>query len=364
MRKVLSILPIITFILVCFLAYIGYINISKIKIELNDNNIVDIYSTHKVREFVKNVKNGKLTNGDKEITFEQLGEEKVTAKFIDKFNKKHKGIIIVKVIDKENPTISFKEKISITEGDKIDLLKYVKVEDNSKENITPEVIGEYDVNKVGTYNLRYKATDSSNNTSEVMFKLLVKAKPKETTKKTSKKKYYIKYNKTLNVVMVYGLDSENNYTKLIKNFVASGGDETPLGIFKTDAKAETLSLVGGVWGHYTVRFMKSRGMWFHSVPYFTKPSVGADGKKHWDNLEYEEYNKLGSLASKGCIRLAVIDAKWIYDNISNGTTVEIYESDVLPEGVVKPTPIKIDENSSNKGWDPTDPDPTNPWKLG
>ena len=149
------------------------------------------------------------------------------------------------------------------------------------------------------------------------------------------------------------LDRFNN---LVKTFVCSAGENTPLGIYKTDLKIEALSLEGGVYGHYTVRFLKSRGIWFHSVPYFSK------GKDHWDNLEYEEYNKLGTLASLGCIRLAVIDAKWIYDNIPNGTTVEIYESEELPEGVVKPTPIKIDINSEYKGWDPTDPDPDNPWK--
>ena len=161
--------------------------------------------------------------------------------------------------------------------------------------------------------------------------------------------------------MVYAKDDDGDYTALVKTFVASLGNNTPLGIFKTDAKIETLALKGGVYGHYTVRFLKSRGMWFHSVPYFSKPSVDENGNKHWDNLEYEEYNKLGTLASLGCIRLAVRDAKWIYSNIPNGTIVEIYEDSSLPAGVVKPNAIKIDVNSPNKGWDPTDTDPLNPW---
>ena len=79
-------------------------------------------------------------------------------------------------------------------------------------------------------------------------------------------------------------------------------------------------------------------------------------------MEYLEYNKLGNGASAGCVRLAAIDAKWIYDNISSGTVVKIYDSDELPPGVVKPTAIKIDENDVRRGWDPTDPDPSNPWR--
>ena len=62
----------------------------------------------------------------------------------------------------------------------------------------------------------------------------------------------------------------------------------------------------------------------------------------------------------GCIRLAVGDVKWIFDNCPVGTTVKIYDGNI-PNGVVKPTPIRIDGTSPNRGWDPTDPDKNNPW---
>ena len=38
-----------------------------------------------------------------------------------------------------------------------------------------------------------------------------------------------------------------------------------------------------------------------------------------------QYNKLGQQASAGCIRLAVTDAKWIYDHCRLGTKVVIGE---------------------------------------
>ena len=41
-------------------------------------------------------------------------------------------------------------------------------------------------------------------------------------------------------------------------------------------------------------------------------------------------------------------------------TVKIYDGE-LPAGVKKPVAPKIDTNSPNKGWDPTDPDTNNPW---
>ena len=79
------------------------------------------------------------------------------------------------------------------------------------------------------------------------------------------------------------------------------------------------------------------------------------------SLETEEYNKLGSVASLGCIRMAVRDVKWIYDNCPAGTKVTIYDDAANPGPLGKPESIKIPVNSPNAGWDPTDTDPANPW---
>ena len=74
-----------------------------------------------------------------------------------------------------------------------------------------------------------------------------------------------------------------------------------------------------------------------------------------------EYNKLGTSASMGCVRLTVENAKWIYDNCPAGTTVRMVKNN-------NPLPIqpeqtqKLDVNDTKlRGWDPTDPDPANPW---
>ena len=78
-----------------------------------------------------------------------------------------------------------------------------------------------------------------------------------------------------------------------------------------------------------------------------------------------KYEKLGSVASDGCVRLTVADAKWIYDLYNKGET-KIAVRVVKDKG---PTPEKppaviweapyTDKNGL--GWDPTDPDPDNPY---
>lgn len=65
----------------------------------------------------------------------------------------------------------------------------------------------------------------------------------------------------------------------------------------------------------------------------------------------------------GCIRLCVRDVKWIYDNCPSGTMVEFYDDASNPEPSGKPVPITIDLNDNRKGWDPADPDPSNPWNA-
>ena len=355
MKKIIVIISIIVLFLLIGV-YVLYQTKLKPQITLKENVQIDINTEYKVKSLIKNYKNITITNLNKKLDTASLGNKKIVIKYKTKFGKKQKTTT-VKIIDKEKPKIEYNKELETNQGSQIDLLKDVKVTDNSKEEIIPKVEGEYDFNKPGEYKLKYVAIDSSKNKTEEEFVLKVKEVKKiEATKKNpapqttnNKFPYYIKINRLQNVVMVYGLEN-GEYSKLVKTFVCSTGTATPTGTFKTTDKYTWRALVGGVYGQYATRITGS--ILFHSVPYFTQSK---------SNLEYEEYNKLGTKASKGCIRLSVIDSKWIYDNCPKGTTVTIYDSNSL-DGITKPSPIKIDVNNPNKGWDPTDPDPNNPWK--
>lgn len=176
---------------------------------------------------------------------------------------------------------------------------------------------------------------------------------------TESHKYCIAVNKQANTVTVYGKDDKGKYTKPVIAFACScgkPGHESPSGTYccgtdRSDWKHEWLyPMADNSYGRYTTQI--ESGIWFHSVCYTAQSK---------NSLEYEEYNKLGTNASLGCIRLCIRDAKWIYDNVSERyTAVYFYESSV-PGPLGKPETIKIDVNSKNRGWDPTDPDPENPW---
>lgn len=165
--------------------------------------------------------------------------------------------------------------------------------------------------------------------------------------------YLIRVNRLANCVTIYSKDSSGQYTIPIKAMVCSVGldDGTPLENGQITDKYDWRLLFGNVYGQYAVRF--NGHIMFHSVPYMATTK---------DSLKEGQYNLLGQPASQGCIRLSVIDAKWIYDNCDRGTKVEVYDS-ADPGPLGKPVSIQIDPNSIYKGWDPTDPDPANPWNM-
>lgn len=250
-----------------------------------------------------------------------------------------------KLVDDNDGPIIDASGVSILVGTNYNFNNNVKCYDEVDDALECKIEGSYDTNKVGSYKMIVEATDLSGNTTtkEIVIKVSEPEKPTGD--------YYIEIIRNYSTVIVYGLDDSGNYTKIVKVFPASvgAGGNTPLGTYKTTKGAVWGGLYGGVYGQYTTRIVGS--ILFHSVPYYS-----TDKSTLW----WQEYNNLGIARSMGCVRLTVRDAKWIYDNCKTGTTVKIIDGE-LPDGVEKPEAPKIDSNSPNRGWDPTDPDPANPW---
>ena len=173
--------------------------------------------------------------------------------------------------------------------------------------------------------------------------------------------YRIEVNLTRQAVTFYKKTPEGDYSPFKVVVCSSGrsGSATPTGTFtigpykKKCARSKWALLSGGsCFAQFMVRIQ--HGICFHSVPY----KVRGDNSKMYRS----QYNKLGSVASQGCVRLRVVDAKWIYDNCPNGTVVRIYKSSTAsPLGVPKYTKLG---KGGTYSWDPTDPDIGNPFNGG
>ena len=100
---------------------------------------------------------------------------------------------------------------------------------------------------------------------------------------------------------------------------------------------------------------------FHSVPIGGKKRQNPENGKRQMYVAY--YEKLGTTASGGCIRLRCVDAYWLYINCTVGVPIIVTDDN----GPTPPTPPKLiyeepymDANHEF-GWDPSDPDPANPY---
>lgn len=239
-------------------------------------------------------------------------------------------------------------------------IKYLKSKevakiDNLEEKNIEDPDGEYiDIEDIE--NIEQENEESPKEPEEQENQNTIKDGDKNTTNNTNNTKnktpYYIKVNYGAQVVTIYQKDNEGNYTVPVKAMVCSTGIATPKsGVYSIPARWEWLRLQGYVWGHYSTQI--TGNILFHSVPYLRKGDSAS--------LEYWEYDKLGTYASAGCIRLTVKDAKWIYNNCAKGTKVEFY-SDSNPGPLGKPTAKKISSYPDYlRNWDPTDTNGNNPW---
>lgn len=157
--------------------------------------------------------------------------------------------------------------------------------------------------------------------------------------------YYATVDRVRNVVTIYAKDESGNYRIPVKAMTCSVGlpgpdTATPVGNFNTIGEPyRWKALMGNSWGQYATRIVG--GVLFHSV---------AGSAPNPYSLPAAEYNRLGSPASHGCVRLCVRDAKWIYDNCQRSMPVTI--GDNLYQPFDKPATIKI---PPTQNWDPTDP---------
>ena len=279
--------------------------------------------------------------------------------------------VVVDPLDGEAPTIHGAGNCSVNTGSGFDPQKGVTVTDNLDPAPKLEIdSSKLNLSKPGTYTVTYTARDAAGNETVIKRKITVADKAPAPTAVTytpeggsfgwdatgiAKQPYLVAVNRACCTTTVYGKDGDGNYTVPVKAIVCSvarAGHTTPTGRFTTSDRYEWCLMVDKSYGRYAIRI--HNGIMFHSVCYFS-------AKK--SDLEYEEYNKLGSPASLGCIRMSVADEKWLYDNCPRGFPVVIYDDPALPGPLGKPTPIHIDPaDTLRRGWDPTDWDDKNPWK--
>lgn len=173
---VLAIILLLVFIIIGFLFIDKKIEQEKIKnavieITYKEDLTTDFLSEVKISDFITSI-NGKLVD-DYIIDTKTIGEKVINYEYINDDNIKLNQSFKINIVDKTAPVVWLGSNYSVAVGSKINLLDKIMCGDNYDSNPKCEIIGDYDMNKVSSYPLVFKATDTSGNITEKKFNLNV-----------------------------------------------------------------------------------------------------------------------------------------------------------------------------------------------
>ena len=132
----------------------------------------EVYNT----DAFQKIHNGDILTKKEKLDTSKIGKSTITIKIKNYFKKIKTYRYQLVVIDKEAPVITFNPKLTIEEGNELNLLDGVSANDDSNEEIPVTVEGEYDFKTPGEYHLTYVAKDSSGNEKREEFVLEVTKK--------------------------------------------------------------------------------------------------------------------------------------------------------------------------------------------
>ena len=156
---------------------------NKIEITLKQSEI-EVYKDITLKEIINEEIN--LIN-DHKIDTEKVGEQELEINYKNKIFT-YKENIKINIVDTESPVILSKN-LTIYKGNDIDLVNSMLCGDNYDARPNCYVEGNYNINEIGTYNLKYIGVDSSNNKRELDFTLNVIEQPKETKKQQTEESF-------------------------------------------------------------------------------------------------------------------------------------------------------------------------------
>ncbi|MGI6315098.1 MAG: L,D-transpeptidase family protein [Christensenellales bacterium] len=168
--------------------------------------------------------------------------------------------------------------------------------------------------------------------------------------------YLLEVDKGTQIVTVYTIDANGEYTVPVKYMLCSTGKRDSAlkdGTYRLKDKSHWRRMLSAspLYAQYCSRITGS--FLFHSLTFTGKSN---------SLFNVITYDELGYKASGGCVRLFTSEAKWVYDNVPTGTAVRVITSEtVSPEMQALWDLLKPDKPiSSGAKYDPTDPEGPNP----
>ncbi len=142
-----------------------------------ENLTVECYESVKLSDFVV-IDQGELIE-DKEIDTTDLGKKEISFAYWNSNHRKRKGKFTLDIVDTTVPYVALNNRMTVVVGSDRDLEKEILCADNYDRNPDCHIVGNYDLNQIGTYELTFEATDQSANKRNIPFTLSVIEQPSE-----------------------------------------------------------------------------------------------------------------------------------------------------------------------------------------
>ena len=184
----------------------------KTALTLKDNLQTEFLSDVKVSTFIEHL-NGTLISDDK-IDTTSLGTKTVKVNYKNtRGKKKHKSYQIT-IVDTEKPKIFLSSStVSVQKGYNKNIINLFLSGDNCDSNPERQIIGNYDLNTPGTYDLTFEIKDASGNKESKNFKLKVNEISKNSSSTTTNNTTATnKNNKQFSDIVEKYCKSDNKYT--------------------------------------------------------------------------------------------------------------------------------------------------------
>lgn len=180
MKKIIIIIIIIILVLMGIGSYFLFLKKEPVTTVINPtDNATAIYGSFvNPNEFINELTDGQQIDNDL-VLIDDYPVKKITINYLDNNKDKRSIDVNIKVIDSDKPTIMNARNITVGLNEEPDFKNNVMIGDNADRDPKVEVVGNYDITKVGTYSVKYVVTDKANNQSEQWFKIIVIDKSKK-----------------------------------------------------------------------------------------------------------------------------------------------------------------------------------------
>lgn len=145
---------------------------AKVIVDLKKDNKVSFYSDKKLSELIDNI-NGELID-DLILETKEIGNKKLTFEYKNEENIKIPFTIEYEVVDNTPPIVWIGNSYSVNIGTSEDFYKNIMCGDDLDDYPICKIEGNYNLNKAGSYNVEFIASDYSGNVTSKPFTLYVK----------------------------------------------------------------------------------------------------------------------------------------------------------------------------------------------